>query len=199
MEISMPDQFDVIVIGAGPAGTAAALRAAELGATVAVLEADRLGGTCVNTGCVPTRVLATTARLMREIRTADTYGISVIERPIDWPATVARVTHTVNRVRSLKNEAARFADAGVTLVLEGRARFTSDSAVVLDSGRVLTAASFIVCVGGHSRRLPIPGLSSQSFPNTFCRCPTFLAAWPSSEVATPAPSSSRFSRRSVRR
>ncbi|KGJ72041.1 pyridine nucleotide-disulfide oxidoreductase [Cryobacterium roopkundense] len=167
----MPDQFDVIVIGAGPAGTAAALRAAELGATVAVLEADRLGGTCVNTGCVPTRVLATTARLMREIRTADTYGISVIERPIDWPATVARVTHTVNRVRSLKNEAARFADAGVTLVLEGRARFTSDSAVVLDSGRVLTAASFIVCVGGHSRRLPIPGAELAVVPEHILSLP----------------------------
>ncbi|WP_156109762.1 NAD(P)/FAD-dependent oxidoreductase [Cryobacterium sp. MLB-32] len=153
----MPDHFDVIVIGAGPAGTAAALRAAELGARVAVLEADRLGGTCVNTGCVPTRVLAKTARMVREIRTADTYGISVAERAIDWPATVARVASTVDRVRSIKNEAERFADAGVTLVLEGRARFTSDSAVVLDSGRTLTADTFIVCVGGHSRRLPVPG------------------------------------------
>jgi len=160
----MPDHFDVIVIGAGPAGTAAALRAAELGARVAVLEADRLGGTCVNTGCVPTRVLAKTARLVREIRTADTYGISVSERAVDWPATVARVASTVDRVRSIKNEAERFADAGVTLVLEGRARFTSDSTVVLDSGRILTADTFIVCVGGHSRRLPIPGAELAVFP-----------------------------------
>ncbi|MEE3703944.1 FAD-dependent oxidoreductase, partial [Pasteurella multocida] len=50
------DHYDVAVIGAGPAGTAAALRARELGASVVVLEARHLGGTCVNTGCVPTRV-----------------------------------------------------------------------------------------------------------------------------------------------
>ena len=67
---------DVAVIGAGPAGVAAALRAAELGATVVLLEANRTGGTCVNSGCVPTRVLAKTARLMREVRTAHEYGIT---------------------------------------------------------------------------------------------------------------------------
>ena len=167
----MIDHFDVIVIGAGPAGTAAALRAAELGARVAVLEADRLGGTCVNTGCVPTRVLAKTARLVREIRTADTYGISVTERPIDWPATVARVARSVDRVRSVKNEAARFAVAGVTLVLEGRARFTGENTVTLESGRSLTADAFIVCVGGHSRRLPIPGAELAVVPEHVLELP----------------------------
>ncbi|MCY7413205.1 MAG: FAD-dependent oxidoreductase, partial [Salinibacterium sp.] len=68
---SVAKHYDLIVIGAGPAGTAAALRAAELGATVVVAEADRTGGTCVNSGCVPTRVLAKAARLIREVRTAD--------------------------------------------------------------------------------------------------------------------------------
>ena len=94
MDTPAPDVatiYDVAVIGAGPAGTAAALRAAELGARVVVLEADRLGGTCVNTGCVPTRVLAKTARMMREVRTADAYGIAVRLEAIDWPTTVARV------------------------------------------------------------------------------------------------------------
>lgn len=151
------DHFDVVVIGAGPAGAAAALRAAELGASVAVCEADRLGGTCVNTGCVPTRVLAKTARLMREIRTADAYGISVTERPIDWPATVARVRETVERVRSMKREATRFADAGVHLILEGRARFVDAFTLRLDTGRTISADAILVCVGGHSRRLPVPG------------------------------------------
>ncbi len=58
--------FDVIVIGGGPAGVTAALRARELGADVAVLERGRLGGTCTNDGCVPTRVLAKAARLLRD-------------------------------------------------------------------------------------------------------------------------------------
>ncbi len=156
--------FDIVVIGAGPAGTAAALRAAELGAKVAVLEASRTGGTCVNTGCVPTRVLAKTARLMREVRVADAYGIVVAEEKIDWATTVKRVAERVDRVRGIKREAERFSAAGIELVLEGRARFTDASMVQLDSGRRITADTFIVCVGGHSRRLPIPGAELATVP-----------------------------------
>ena len=104
--------YDVAVIGAGPAGTAAALRAAELGARVVVLEAARVGGTCVNTGCVPTRVLAKTARLIREARSAGDYGIRVGTPELDWPAVVARVGERVDAVRSIKREAERFAGRG---------------------------------------------------------------------------------------
>ncbi|MEP6478203.1 MAG: NAD(P)/FAD-dependent oxidoreductase [Rhodoglobus sp.] len=169
------DQFDVVVIGAGPAGTAAAIRAAELGARVAVLEADRTGGTCVNTGCVPTRVLAKTARLVREVRTADAYGIVVAQQQLDWAATVARVQHTVDRVRSIKAEAERFASAGIELILEGRARFVDATTLVLDSGRTVTAASVIICVGGHSKRLPIPGAELATVPEDVLALPSLPA------------------------
>lgn len=158
------NSYDVIVIGAGPAGTAAALRAAELGASVAVVEASRTGGTCVNTGCVPTRVLAKTARIVREVRTAHEYGIAVSAPVIEWEATVARVRATVDRVRDIKREPERFAAAGVELILEGRARFVDASTLVLDSGRQLSAGSIIVAVGGHSRRLPIPGAELATVP-----------------------------------
>jgi pyruvate/2-oxoglutarate dehydrogenase complex dihydrolipoamide dehydrogenase (E3) component len=156
MGISEKD-YDVAVIGAGPAGTAAALRAAELGARVVVIEAGRVGGTCVNTGCVPTRVLAKTARLIRETRHADVYGVDVAPPTIDWASTVARVRERVDKVRSIKREADRFDAAGVELIHEGRARFVDDSTLVLDSGRTISASSILICVGGHSRRLPIPG------------------------------------------
>jgi pyruvate/2-oxoglutarate dehydrogenase complex dihydrolipoamide dehydrogenase (E3) component len=158
------DSFDVVVIGAGPAGTAAALRAAELGASVVVLEAVRTGGTCVNTGCVPTRVLAKTARLMRDVRTADAYGITVAPPRIDWPVTVARVRATVDAVRAIKDEAHRFEAAGIALVLEGRARFEDAHTLVLDSGRRVRGENVIVCVGGHSRRLPVPGAELATVP-----------------------------------
>ncbi|MGC5171315.1 dihydrolipoyl dehydrogenase family protein [Microbacterium sp. DT81.1] len=160
-----PDHYDVAVIGAGPAGTAAAIRAAELGARVVVLESsDRLGGTCVNTGCVPTRVFAKTARLMRDVRAASAYGITTHPEPIDWAATVARVHERVDAVRGIKAEAARFDDAGITLVQEGRARFEDPHTLLLDSGRRLTASTILVCVGGHSRLLPIPGAELATVP-----------------------------------
>lgn len=164
MTMPIPDHFDVFIIGAGPAGTAAALRAAELGARVAVAESDRTGGTCVNTGCVPTRVLAKTARIVREARTASVWGIGGVAPTIDWNATVAHVRETVDRVRSIKREAVRFADAGVELILEGRARFIDSHTIVLDSGRRITADSVLVCVGGHSRRLPVRGAELATVP-----------------------------------
>ncbi|PPF24717.1 NAD(P)/FAD-dependent oxidoreductase [Rathayibacter tritici] len=163
---SIPEQaeYDVAVIGAGPAGTAAALRAAELGARVVVLEAARVGGTCVNTGCVPTRVLAKTARMMRETRSAGDYGIDVGTPTLDWAATVRHVHERVDLVRSIKREAQRFEEAGVDLIHEGRARFVDESTLVLDSGRRIRARSILICVGGHSRRLPIPGAELATVP-----------------------------------
>ncbi|MEA9985036.1 MULTISPECIES: dihydrolipoyl dehydrogenase family protein [Subtercola] len=163
--------YDVAVIGAGPAGTAAALRAAELGASVVVLEAGRLGGTCVNTGCVPTRVLAKTARLIRDVHHASVYGIPADVSAIDWFATVARVEERVEKVRSLKSEEVRFAEAGIDLIHEGRARFVTESALVLDSGRIITADRIIICVGGHSRRLPIPGAALATVPEDVLTLP----------------------------
>lgn len=160
----MADHYDLVVIGAGPAGTAAALRAAELGATVAVVEASRTGGTCVNTGCVPTRVLAKTARLVRDVRIAHEYGIAVDAPRIEWASTVQRVRATVDRVRDIKREPERFAAAGIDLILEGRARFADATTLALDSGRRLTADSIIVAVGGHSRPLPIPGAELATVP-----------------------------------
>lgn len=74
--------FDVIVIGGGPAGVTAALRSRKLGASVALIERDRLGGTSSIDGCVPTRILARAARLVRAAEQFDAYGLSV------WPPAV---------------------------------------------------------------------------------------------------------------
>ncbi|MGV8970307.1 MAG: dihydrolipoyl dehydrogenase family protein [Microbacteriaceae bacterium] len=163
--------YDVVVVGAGPAGTAAALRAAELGARVAVVEASRTGGTCVNTGCVPTRVLAKTARLVREVRVAHTYGIAISEPQVQWEGTVNRVRATVDKVRLLKDEPGRFGLAGIDLIAEGRARFVDANTLILDSGRRIGADSVIIAVGGHSRRLPIPGAEFATVPEHILNLP----------------------------
>src|SRR6266851_9304744 len=87
------EMFDLIVIGGGPAGATAAMRARELGATVALVERDKMGGTCTNDGCVPTRVLAKAARLVRDAEQFADYGL-VGEKPaVDFAALLARTRH----------------------------------------------------------------------------------------------------------
>lgn len=155
--------FDVLIIGAGPAGMAAAVRAAELGARVGVVERDRLGGTCVNSGCVPTRVLAKTARLYREVRTAYDYGIVVAEPSVDWQQIVRRVRSTVERVLAAKNYEAAMEGLNIEL-LRGQASFTDPHTLKLD-GRSVSAGSMVLCVGGSARRLPIPGAEHAVLPH----------------------------------
>jgi len=149
--------YDVLVLGAGPAGTAAAVRAAELGAAVAVVEAGRVGGTCVNTGCVPTRVLAKTARIMRDIRSAHEAGIDVAEPQVAWPRVVTRVRRVIENLQAVKQTPESFAAAGADLYMEGRGWFLDPHLVELESGARLEAGAVVVCVGGHSRLLPIDG------------------------------------------
>lgn len=157
--------YDVIVIGAGPAGAAAAVRAAELGSSVAVLEANRPGGVCVNSGCVPTRVLAKTARLLRDVRHARTYGVAVNEPVVHWAETVARVRQVIEDVHGYKRLSATLEEAGAELYQEGLAQFIDPFTVKLaDSGRQLRADTFIVCVGRHSARLPVSGAELMNVP-----------------------------------
>lgn len=153
----MSTAYDVLVLGAGPAGTAAAVRAAELGAAVAVVEAGRVGGTCVNTGCVPTRVLAKTARIMRDIRSAHEAGIDVAEPQVAWPRVVTRVRRVIENLQAVKQTPESFAAAGADLYMEGRGWFLDPHLVELESGTRLEAGAVVVCVGGHSRLLPIDG------------------------------------------
>lgn len=155
---------EVLVIGGGPAGAAAARRAGELGASTVLVEREHLGGTWVNTGCVPTRVLAKTARLMREVRSAGMYGIATGPPELRWSETVAIIRKVVDEVRDRKNHREVLEDVGVVLVDGEHARFTGDhSAVLQPSGRAITFGAAVVCTGGHSRRLPIPGAEHAMF------------------------------------
>src|SRR4051812_800510 len=91
---------DVVVIGAGPAGVVAALRAADLGATTAIITRDAFGGMAATDGPVPVRTLAHAARLIREARQLGLYGIQVGEPVLSYPALLARVRQVCGEVRA---------------------------------------------------------------------------------------------------
>lgn len=151
--------YDVIVIGGGPAGVTAALRARELGATVALVERDRLGGTCTNDGCVPTRVLAHAARLLRETAQHERYGLMGGRPELDFGRLIGRTQEVVYAVHEKKQLHKHLETSGVT-VYEGlgAARFVDPHTIRLgESAEQLSAKSFIICAGGYARRLPFPG------------------------------------------
>jgi dihydrolipoamide dehydrogenase len=106
----MPEShFDVVVIGTGPGGYVAAIRAAQLGLKTAVVERDELGGTCLNWGCIPTKAWIVTAHLYEQIRRAKEFGIEVGEPKIRWDWLVDR-----------KNKVVKQLTGGVKTLLTGR-------------------------------------------------------------------------------
>jgi pyruvate/2-oxoglutarate dehydrogenase complex dihydrolipoamide dehydrogenase (E3) component len=148
--------FDLAVIGGGPAGVSAVLRARELGATAALVEGSRLGGTCTNDGCVPTRVLAHAARLVRDAEQFRGYGLTGGSPTVDFPAVLARARDVVEAVHAKKQLERHLTEAGVQRIA-GAARFTDPHTLETGSGETVRASSFVVCVGGHPRRLAFPG------------------------------------------
>jgi pyruvate/2-oxoglutarate dehydrogenase complex dihydrolipoamide dehydrogenase (E3) component len=149
---------DVMVIGGGPAGVTAALRARELGATVALVEREQMGGTCTNDGCAPTRVLAKAARLARDAEQFEEYGL-LAERPVlDFGRLIRRTQERTYRLHEKKQLLGHLEEAGVDLYpTAGHARFVDPHTVALEDGRQVAADKFIICVGGHARRLEFPG------------------------------------------
>jgi len=83
-------QFDCVVIGSGPGGYVAAIRAAQLGMKTAVVEKDVVGGRCLNYACIPAKAVLRTADVLSEVREADDFGITVGEPTIDFDAVMAR-------------------------------------------------------------------------------------------------------------
>jgi len=150
--------FDVVVIGGGPAGVTAALRARELGAKTALVERGRMGGTCTNDGCVPTRALAKAARLLRDADQYADYGIFGEAPTLNFEKLMARVQEIVYRVHEKKQLIKHLETAQVDVSTEtGDARFEDPHTIVTERGLRISGKKFILCVGGHARRLGFPG------------------------------------------
>ncbi|MER8036146.1 dihydrolipoyl dehydrogenase [Streptomyces hydrogenans] len=116
----MEQEYDVVVIGGGPGGYVAAIRAAQLGRSVALVEKERPGGVCLNWGCIPTKAMLRSAEVLETVRHAEEYGVKAPEALLDYPAVVARRDGIV---RGLTDGIARLLDANGVTVLTGHARF----------------------------------------------------------------------------
>ena len=150
--------IDVLVVGAGPAGVLAALRAADLGARTVLVTRNEFGGMAANDGPVPVRTLAHAARLIREARQLGEYGIGVSEPVLDYPRLLARVREVINDVRAHSSLRPQIDSLGVAVHEHaGVARFADEHTIETKSGLRLRAEKIVICTGGVSRRLSVPG------------------------------------------
>ncbi|WP_114239193.1 glutathione-disulfide reductase [Dyella sp. C9] len=150
----MADSFDLIVLGGGSGGLAAALRAARYGARVALLEPAALGGTCVNAGCVPKKALWYAAQLAQGQRLALDYGFASSPGRLDWEHFRLLRQSYIEGIR--ERYAARLAESGIQVFAES-GRFVSPHTVATSSGDELGATQIVIATGSRPRRLDLPG------------------------------------------
>lgn len=149
----MSNRFDLIVIGGGSGGIAHARRAAEYGATVAVIEHGPLGGTCVNVGCVPKKVMWYTAGQMHHLEHAADYGFDVTVKGHDWAALKGRRDDYVKRLNGIYE---RNLDNSGVQYIAGSASFVDANTVAVNDEQY-TAERIVIATGGRPAVPEIPG------------------------------------------
>jgi dihydrolipoamide dehydrogenase len=147
----MPESFDVIVIGGGPGGYVAAIRAAQLGQKTAVVERDKAGGRCLNYACIPAKTILRSAELYDEVRNGAELGITG-DVEIDWPALQARRAKVSE---SLSKGVEFLWDKGKITTIDGEGSLTADGNVSVN-GETYEAKAVVLATG--SVALPIPGV-----------------------------------------
>lgn len=145
--------FDYVVIGGGSGGVATARRAAEYGARVALIEAGRLGGTCVNVGCVPKKVMWYAATLAHALEDAAGYGFTLAGHDFDWPTLKQRRDAYVQRLNGIYD--GMLEKAGVE-VIRGFGRFVDKNTVEVDGERY-SAPHIVIATGGRPVVPETPG------------------------------------------
>ncbi len=154
----MTGRADVAIIGAGPGGYVAALRAAQLGANVVCIERGALGGVCLNEGCIPTKALLRTAEVYDLVRRAGEFGVSASEPSVDWPKAQERKGRVVQQM--VRGVGTLLSRAGVT-VIQGEAQFVRGDtlSVRLEDGTdTVQADHIVIATGSRTAQVPIPGL-----------------------------------------
>ena len=148
-----PQDFDLIVIGGGSGGLAGAFRAASYGARVALLEPKELGGTCVNVGCVPKKLLVYGAHFTEDFEQAAGFGWSLGEANFDWPTLIANKNREIQRLNDIYRNL--LVNSGASL-LEGHARILGPHQVEVN-GQAYSAGYILIATGGWPQLPDIPG------------------------------------------
>ncbi len=141
------ERFDVIVIGAGPGGYPAAIRAAQLGASVAIVERDGFGGTCLNYGCIPTKSLIASAEAFARVGEAKSFGISVGGAGFDYAAMVGRKDGIVDQLQSGVKQ---LLTANGVKQFSGMASFKDRQTIAIDGVTTIGGKRIIIATGSTS-------------------------------------------------
>jgi dihydrolipoamide dehydrogenase len=151
--MTQQEKVDVAVIGAGPGGYVAAIKAAQLGKTVALIERKQLGGTCLNVGCIPTKTLLSGAHVMQEVMHAAEYGIQTGPVSIDFPKMKARKERVIENLR--KSLEGLLRSNGIRIV-RGSAEFLSPREIKVrgEDNVVLYAEKTIIATGSEPLDIP---------------------------------------------
>ena len=155
-------EIDVVIIGGGPGGYVAAIKAAHLGLKAVLVEKDKLGGVCLNRGCIPTKALVSTAELLNHLQRAEEFGIQVKDYSFDFPAVMKRKDLITRRLSSgvellMKANQVRVVRGEGQIVEPGKVEIT-DSA---GKKEVIKTKNIIIATGSKVMKLPLPGMDSE--------------------------------------
>ena len=144
-------EFDLIVVGGGPGGYVAAIRAAQLGMDVALVEREHLGGICLNWGCIPTKALLRSSEIWHILQNLKDYGLSADNIQFDIAAIVNRSRGVAKR---LSGGVQHLLKKNKVDVVMGRARLAGAGKVAIDGGKTLSAKHIVIATGARARSLP---------------------------------------------
>lgn len=154
------DSFDVVVIGGGTAGLVTASGCARLGRRVALIERAALGGDCLWTGCVPTKALVATAKLLHQMRHAEAYGLEPVQPRVS-PKSIMDSMREARRITAKHDDPEKFRTLGID-VIQGDAKLVSANVVEV-SGRRLGARDVVLATGSRTAVPPVEGLQEHGF------------------------------------
>lgn len=156
----MAESYDLVVIGAGSAGLTAAGFATQLGARIALIEKNRIGGDCTWTGCIPSKTLLKTAKVAHQMRTADRYGLTPVNPKVDLKSVMSRVRNVIDQVYEHESPEALRAN-GVDVLISNVLFIDAHTLAVNDT--TVTARHVLLTTGAHSLIPPINGLDSVNY------------------------------------